>query len=85
MTLATSDLDWVIVRPGTLRDEPASGLVTVGPTITYGDVNRGDVAGVIEAVLHEPAPSRSILEVTGGSTPVDQAIAELVQHRSRRS
>lgn len=77
--LAGSGLDWVIVRPGTLRDEPATGLVTVGPTIAYGDVNRGDVAGVIDAVLHEPAVSRSIIEVTGGSTPVEQAIAELVQ------
>ncbi len=81
--LAGSGLDWVIVRPGTLRDDAATGLVTVGPTIAYGDVNRADVAGVIDAVLHEPAVSRSIIEVTGGSTPVAQAIVELVQLTSR--
>lgn len=77
--LASSALDWVIVRPGTLRDDAGTGLVTVGPAIAYGDVNRADVAAVIDAVLHEPAVTRCILEVTSGATPVAEAVAALAR------
>jgi nucleoside-diphosphate-sugar epimerase len=75
--LTRTDLDWVIVRPGTLRDEPGTGRVTAGPAIEYGDVSRDDVAAFIDAVLHEPALSRAIVELTNGATPVADAVAQL--------
>jgi putative NADH-flavin reductase len=42
----TSGLDWVIVRPGELSDEPPSGDYTCGidPKIMAGKVSRADVA-----------------------------------------
>ena len=76
--LAHTDLDWLIVRPGTLLDEPGSGTVTAGPAIEYGSVTRDDVAAFIDAALHEPALSRVIVELTGGSTPVAEAVAGVV-------
>lgn len=38
--LAETDLDWVILRPGTLLDTPGTGKVRVGVAIPYGDVTR---------------------------------------------
>jgi uncharacterized protein YbjT (DUF2867 family) len=76
--LTRTGLDWLIVRPGTLLDEPGTGRVTAGPAIEYGDVRRDDVAAFIDAALHEPALSRLIVELTGGETPVTEAVARLV-------
>jgi uncharacterized protein YbjT (DUF2867 family) len=75
--LAGTRLDWVIVRPGTLVDEPGDGLVTAGPAIEYGDVRRDNVAAFLAAVLIDPAVSREIVELTDGSTTVDEAVAAL--------
>lgn len=76
--LTHTALDWLIVRPGTLLDDPGSGTVTAGLAIEYGSVSRDDVAAFIDAALHEPALNRVIVELTGGSTPVADAVAELV-------
>lgn len=75
--LTRTSLDWVIVRPGTLRDHPGDDLVTAGVAIEYGDVRRDNVAAFLAAVLHEPRLSRVIVELTDGATPVDRAAAEL--------
>ena len=75
--LVATDLDWVIVRPGTLLDEPGDGRVTAGPAIEYGDVRRDNVAAFLAAVLVDPAVSREIVELTDGSTPAAEAVAAL--------
>jgi len=75
--LTRTGLDWLIVRPGTLRDTPGTGRVTAGPAVEYGDVHREDVAAFIAAALHEPALTRAIVEVTAGDTPVADAVAAL--------
>ena len=75
--LTRTGLDWLIVRPGTLLNEPGSGLVTAGPAIEYGKVPRDDVAAFIDALLHESAVSRVIVELTSGETAVDAAVAGL--------
>lgn len=77
--LTRTDLDWVIVRPGLLRDELGDGLVTAGPAIEYGEVRRDNVAAFIAAVLADPRVSREIVEVTDGTTPVAEAVAALVR------
>ncbi|MFH8573001.1 NAD(P)H-binding protein [Streptomyces sp. NPDC017993] len=75
--LTRTDLDWLIVRPGTLLDTPGSGRVTAGPAVEYGDVHRDDVAAFIDAALHEPALTRVIVELTSGDAPVADAAAQL--------
>ncbi|MFI7124841.1 NAD(P)H-binding protein [Nonomuraea sp. NPDC050153] len=79
--LTRTGLDWLIVRPGTLRDEPGTGRVTAGPAVEYGDVHRDDVAAFIAAALREPALNRVIVELTTGDTPVGDAVARLVPSR----
>jgi nucleoside-diphosphate-sugar epimerase len=75
--LTRSDLDWLIVRPGTLLDTPGTGRVTAGPAVEYGDVHRDDVAAFLDAALHAPALSRVIVELTSGDTPVADAVTRL--------
>lgn len=81
VALVRTGLDWVIIRPGTLKDDPGDGRVTAGPAVRYGTVSRDDVAAFIVQVLHTPEISREIIEVTDGPTPVDEAVAEIVALR----
>jgi nucleoside-diphosphate-sugar epimerase len=76
--LTATDLDWVVVRPGTLTDTPGTGTVRAGWAIPYGDVHRDDVAAFIAAALHEPRLLRVVVELTDGDTPTDQAVATLL-------
>jgi uncharacterized protein YbjT (DUF2867 family) len=82
--LTRTDLDWLIVRPGTLLDEPGTGRVTAGLAIEYGDVHRDDVAAFIDAALHEPALNRVIVELTAGETAVADAVSALVASTASR-
>lgn len=75
--LVQTDLDWVIVRPGLLRDEPGTGLVSAGLAIEYGSIPRDDVASFLAAALAEPDLNRVIVELTAGPTPVADAVAHL--------
>lgn len=75
--LAASDLDHLIVRPGTLVDAPGTGLVEAGTSVAYGDVPRDDVATFIAASLFAPGLDRRSVEVTAGEVPIDDAVARL--------
>jgi uncharacterized protein YbjT (DUF2867 family) len=71
------DLDWTIVRPGRLTDEPATGRVRVGTGLEYGEVTREDVAAVLLAALDDPASAKRQLDLVGGETPVATALTTL--------
>jgi uncharacterized protein YbjT (DUF2867 family) len=76
--LADSDLDWTIVRPGRLTDDPGTGRVTVTTDMSVrGDVPRQDVARVLAASLGDPETIGKTFVVIGGETPVDEAVAAL--------
>ncbi|MFI6865963.1 SDR family oxidoreductase [Nocardia sp. NPDC050406] len=75
--LTRTDLDWQIIRPGTLLNDPGTGRVTAGLAIEYGSVTRDDVAAFLAAALREPALDRGIIELTGGDTPIPKAVAHL--------
>lgn len=77
--LAETDLDWVIVRPGLLRDASGTGQVRAGLAIPYGDVARDDVAAALVEIIERPEVSRMIIELTQGDTPVDQAVQRLAR------
>ncbi|NLF04890.1 MAG: NAD(P)H-binding protein [Actinomycetales bacterium] len=75
VALRDSGLDWSIVAPGHLTDEPASGSVTLGEGLDGGDVSRGNVALVIAEVLGAPGTLRRTLDVVDGTTPVRDAVS----------
>jgi uncharacterized protein YbjT (DUF2867 family) len=82
VALAASDLDWVILRPGTLADSPGTGRVALGPAIAYGSVPRDDVARVIAVLLFHPEINRVCLELTGGERLISDAVAAVVPRRA---
>jgi uncharacterized protein YbjT (DUF2867 family) len=49
--LASSGLDYTIVRPGHLTDDPGTARVAVGERLEYADITRDDVAAVLVGVL----------------------------------
>ncbi|MFH8403281.1 NAD(P)H-binding protein [Streptomyces sp. NPDC018019] len=67
-------LDWTILRPGRLTDEPGTGLVRLAESTGRGDVPRDDVAAVLAALLDEPGTAGRTLELIGGDTPVAEAV-----------
>lgn len=77
VALAESELDWVILRPGTLTDEKGTGLVRAGLAIPYGDISRDDVATTLLEIIEQPDVSRIIIELTGGSVPVHEAMQRM--------
>jgi nucleoside-diphosphate-sugar epimerase len=69
-----SSLDWTIVRPGRLTDEPATGRVRIDTVPHRSEVPRADVAAVLDAVLREPRSAHAILYVNGGDDDLGQAL-----------
>jgi len=72
--LRASDLAWTIIRPGRLTDDPATGLVSLGPDVSGGDVTRADVAAVLAAVLDDPGSIGKQWNLVNGDTPVAEAL-----------
>jgi uncharacterized protein YbjT (DUF2867 family) len=79
--LQASGLDYTIVRPASLTDDPGSGRVRVAEHVGGGSISRADVAAVLAAVLDEPATAGSTFELASGDVPVEQAMASLVARR----
>ncbi|MGC1166614.1 MAG: SDR family oxidoreductase [Solirubrobacterales bacterium] len=75
--LEASGLDYTIVRPGSLTDEPPSGKVTVGDGLERGQIGRADVTAVLGAVLPAPNAVGKTFELISGETPVEEAVASL--------
>ncbi|MHA7189557.1 NAD(P)H-binding protein, partial [Arthrobacter sp. MDT2-16] len=82
VALTKSDLDWVIVRPSALQNEPGAGTIALGVAQIYDVITRTDVAKTLAEVLHERHISCQILEVTAGSTPISEAVHQIT-HNSR--
>src|SRR6266478_4004670 len=73
--LRARDLDWTILRPGSLTDALATGKIRLAaPPVPVGTVPRADVAAVIAALLDEPGTRHQTLELTGGDSPVAAAV-----------
>lgn len=66
-------LDWTILRPGRLNNEPGAGLVRLAVHTGHGAVPRDDVAAVLLALLDIPVVGVT-LELVTGDTPVYDAV-----------
>jgi uncharacterized protein YbjT (DUF2867 family) len=75
--LAESGLDWTVVRPGRLTDEPGTGRVRVGTDIGAGQVPRDDVAATIVAVLDADTTIGKGFDLLSGGQPIDEALRGL--------
>lgn len=76
--LVKSELDWTIVRPGPLTNDPGTGLVRVSTELGgRAPVPREDVAAVIAEVLRAPNTIGVTFELFGGDVPSADAIRAL--------
>jgi uncharacterized protein YbjT (DUF2867 family) len=75
--LAASGLDFTIVRPGRLTNEPGTGRVAVGERLERADVTRDDVAAVLAAALDEPRTVGRTFVLVNGDLPIAQALSQL--------
>ncbi|WP_115720375.1 SDR family oxidoreductase [Gallaecimonas mangrovi] len=76
--LIASDLDYTIVRPGTLTNDAGTGKVKVATNITGGGtIAREDVAKVLLACLDNPQSSRQAFDLVSGDTPIADALNNL--------
>ena len=76
--LRESGLDYTIVRPGRLTDDPATGSVDLAPSLNRrGEISRKDTARVLLATLTAANTHGSTFEVLAGDTPVDEAVNNL--------
>jgi uncharacterized protein YbjT (DUF2867 family) len=71
------DLDWTIVRPGSLTNEPGTGRVLAGSGLGRGSIPRADVAATIAGLLDSGAASRTQFDLISGDDPIDEALARL--------
>ncbi|MEU3256038.1 SDR family oxidoreductase [Streptomyces sp. NPDC006997] len=67
-------LDWTILRPGALTDDPGTGRVRLEAHTGRGPVPRDDVAAALAELLETPATAGLTLELISGSTPVPVAV-----------
>jgi uncharacterized protein YbjT (DUF2867 family) len=75
--LMESGLDYTIVRPGGLTDDPGTGKVQVGAGLERGTVSREDVALVLAECLRADNTIGKAFDLLGGDTPVAEALAAL--------
>jgi uncharacterized protein YbjT (DUF2867 family) len=75
--VAESGLDYTIVRPGGLTDDPGTGKVAVGERVEPGSVSRDDVAAVLAEVLRADNTIGKSFDLVGGETPITEAVASL--------
>lgn len=78
VALRASGLDWTILRPGRLTDEPGTGRVALGPAVARGDASRADVAAVIAAVLADDGTVGHQWNLVAGDVSVEDAVRRAV-------
>lgn len=72
--LRARDLDWTVVRPGRLTDDPAGGRVQVG-SLSRGEISRADVATVLAEVLVTDGTIGATFDLLAGHQTVEAALA----------
>lgn len=77
MLLMNSDLDYTIIRPENLTNEPGTGKVTIGDYLPHNYTSRANVAAVIVASLEDDNTVRKAFDVEDGNTPIKEALEEL--------
>jgi uncharacterized protein YbjT (DUF2867 family) len=75
--LESSGLDFTIVRPGGLTDDPGTGRIRAGNEIGYGQVSRDDVAATLAASLREDNTIGKTFDLLEGDTDLEEALRAL--------
>jgi uncharacterized protein YbjT (DUF2867 family) len=77
--LRRSGLDWTVVRPGGLTDEPGTGRIQAAERLPRGSISRDDVAATLLAVLDEPGTIGAAFDLVAGDVPLRDAVAAIAR------
>ena len=76
--LKTSGLEWTIVRPGRLTNDPGTGFVSASTSLgNYGEIPRDDVALVLLECLDAPNTVGVTFELFAGEIAARDAVRAL--------
>lgn len=75
--IRSRDLDWTIIRPGSLTDDPPTGQVRLASSTARGSIPRADVAALVMSVLVNGTAIRAQFEAVSGEDTVSDALAAL--------
>jgi nucleoside-diphosphate-sugar epimerase len=75
--LRASGLDFTVVRPGGLTNDPGTGRVSLGERLGRGQIPRDDVAQVLAAVVAGPNAVGKTFDLLAGDTPFEEAVQAL--------
>ncbi|MDZ7717595.1 MAG: SDR family oxidoreductase [Balneolaceae bacterium] len=70
--LRKSGLDYTIVKPGRLTDEPGTGKVSIGKNLERGEIPREDVAAVLARVFESDETIGMEFDLVKGEKPIDK-------------
>ncbi|MGD1841441.1 MAG: SDR family oxidoreductase [Thermonemataceae bacterium] len=75
--LQASGLNYVIVRPVRLNNEPAIGKVEASDQVNgEGEITRADVANFMVHALYSDSTLNKVVELTQGDVPIAEAIRQ---------
>ena len=75
--LLQSDLNYTIIRPGGLVNEPGTGRIAAAEKLERSTISREDVAAVISASLTNESTYRKSFDLVSGETPIKEALNAL--------
>lgn len=75
--LESSSLDYTIVRPGGLTNEPGTGTIQLGLNLERGTIPREDVARMLLEVLSAQNSYRTAFDVISGEVAIEKAVKEI--------
>ena len=76
--LQVSDLDYTIVRPGSLTEGEGAGRIEAAEVLgRRGEIPRDDVARTFAEALEMPNTYRKTFEIIGGETPIREALERI--------
>ena len=73
--LRGSRLNYTIVRPGRLTNDPGRGRVSLGGRLPRGEIPRADVAAVLAHILEMSVTADCQFDVTTGEQNIAEAVA----------
>jgi uncharacterized protein YbjT (DUF2867 family) len=75
--LRDSGLDYTILRPGRLTDDPPTSRIRIGEALGSGQITRADVAAAIVAALDLDVTIGKTFELLNDGAPIRDALAGL--------
>lgn len=77
--LRNSGLDYTIIKPGRLTDDPGTGKVALARELPKGEIPRVDVAAVLAKILETPETAGHQFDLTSGELSISEAVRQAVK------